>query len=738
VVVAPTRSSPPKEAIPPRRSSKKAKGKKRGFFRRFWWVFVGVPLLALLGVFGTLLFVYIKLDLPQRLPPIQSTYVYASDGKTLLATLHGAENRTVIGLNQMPDSLQQAVISVEDHGFYQHPAVDPVGIVRAAFADLIQHRVVQGGSTITQQLVKNVYAGNYVQNPDGSSTYETPPRTIGQKVREALLAIKLETKLSKQQILQQYLNTIYFGHGAYGVQAAAKTYFGVDAQDLAVWQSATLAGLITSPSYYDPYVNPKGAILRRNYALDQMANYGYLQSSRADQLKQHKVGVLPNDPSQEQFAPAAHEGHAEYFVEYTKQQLIDRYGSANVFGGGYQVTTSLDPQLQKAAWQAVHSHLPSRSDPEGSLVSIDPRTGQILAMVGGRDFQTSQVNLATTGMPGFAGSGRQAGSAFKAFTLATAMQQHYDLQKYWNGNTPIQIHDPNCAFNGQPWTVSNAEPAGGSYTLEHATWYSVNTVFAQVAVAVGPENIAQTARRMGIGEKLDAVCSITLGTDPVAPLQMANGYATLADDGVRHWATPFADVTNRRGKPVQDLNGSTSVASKGAQVLDRNDARLVTQALTGVVKYGTGTAAAVPGHDVAGKTGTAQSFVDAWFCGYTPQIATCVWVGYPKNDRTSLLGVEGVPEVFGGTIPAAIWQDYMSAALAGRRNIPFPAPTTTAGYTVGPPTPVAPPTTTPPTTTPPTPTRTPKPTPTPTPTPTPSPTPSPSVGPSGPQHRRGG
>jgi penicillin-binding protein 1A len=736
VAVATTKSTPPKEALPPKRAHRKAK--KRGFFRRYWWVFVGLPLLAGLGLFGTLLFVYIRLDLPARLPPIQSTYVYASDGKTLLATLHGAENRTVIRFDQMPDTLQQAVISVEDHGFYQHPAVDPVGVVRAAFADLIQHKVVQGGSTITQQLVKNVYAGNYVQNPDGSSTYETPPRTVSQKVREALLAIKLENKLSKQQILQQYLNTIYFGHGAYGVEAAAKTYFGVDAKDLNVWQSATLAGLITSPSYYDPYVNPKGAIVRRNYALDQMANYGYLRPSRAAQLQQHKVGVLRNDPSQEAFAPAAHDGHSEYFVEYTKQELIDRYGESNVFGGGYRVTTSLDENLQRAAWQAVHSHLPSTSDPQGSLVAIDPRNGEILAMVGGRNFQTSQVNLATTGMPGFAGSGRSAGSAFKAFTLAAAMQQHYDLQKYWNGPPSISIPDPRCNFNGQPWNVSNAEPAGGSYTLEHATWYSVNTVFAQVAVQVGPDKIAALAKKMGIGEKLDPVCSITLGTDPVAPLQMANGYATLAADGVRHWATPFAEVTNRRGKPVQDVNGSTTVASKGAQVLAPNDARLVTQALTGVVKYGTGTAAAIPGHDVAGKTGTAQSFVDAWFCGYTPQIVTCVWVGYPKNDRTSLYNVEGVPEVFGGTIPASIWHDFMSVALSGMPNRPFPSPTTTAGYTVGPATPAPPPTTAPPTTTPPTPTHTPKPTPSPTPSPSPSPTVSPSVEPSGMQLRRGG
>jgi penicillin-binding protein 1A len=723
----PARSGPkhaPKKAQKPQ--------KKKGFFRRYWWAFVLTPVLALLGVLLTLVYVYAHLQLPERLPPIQSTYVYASDGKTLLATLHGAENRTVIPFTSMPATLREAVISVEDHGFYQHHAIDPIGILRAAYTDIVKREVVQGGSTITQQLVKNVYAGTYVENGDGTTTYEVPPRTIGQKVREVLLSIKLENKLSKDQILAQYLNTIYFGHGAYGVEAAAKTYFGVDAADLTTWQSATLAGLITSPSYYDPYVNPEGAIVRRNYALDQMANYGYVPDERAAQLKDHKIGILADDPSKQLFTVEAERGHSQYFVEYAKQRLIDKYGDSNVFGGGYRVTTSLDLNLQQAAWQAVSSHLPDKDDPEAALVSIDPRTGQIVAMVGGRNYGKSQVNLATTGMKGFAGSGRQAGSAFKPFTLTAAMREHYNLHAYWHGPSSIEIPNKECYFNGEPWTVSNASDSeAGTFTLESATWHSVNTVFAQVAVAVGPENIVQAAHDLGIRAKLGAVCSITLGTLPVAPLEMTNAYATLAANGMRRWATPLLAVDTRRGKAVADLKDSSTVAPQPQRVLDANDAALVNQTLLGVVRYGTGTAAAVSGHDVAGKTGTAQNYVDAWFCGYTPQLATCVWVGYPKTDTEPLVSVEGVPAVFGGTIPAAIFHEFMTTALQGMPNKPFPEPRTTSGYTVGPQTPVPSPA--------PPPSPTPKPTKSPEPSPTRSPqptgTPSPSESPP-PQVRR--
>jgi penicillin-binding protein 1A len=658
----------------PKHTPKREPKAKRGFFRRFWWVFLVVPILGLIAVGGALVYAYSRIDLPKALPPIQSTYLYDRDGN-LLTPIHGAVDRTVIPLDEMPQSLRDAVIAVEDHGFYEHAGFDPVGIVRAAWTDLVKKEVVQGGSTITQQLVKLVYAGQYVQQPDGSEEYVIPPRTVKEKIREVMLAIKVEHELTKDQILARYLNTVYFGNGAYGVQAAAETYWGIDASELTVKQSATLAGIITAPSLFDPIAYPEDAKVRRDYALDQMVRYGYLPRDEADHLKATKV--LTDPPKQTFSAPL----DSEYFVDYAKRLLIKRFGSSQVFGGGLHVTTSLDLDLQRAAEEAVNAHLPSPEDPEGALVAIDPKTGEILAMVGGRDFKDSQVNLAVSGAKigrkHFGGSGRQAGSSFKPFTLAAAMANNYDLNAYWQGPGTITIPDPTCYTDGEPWTLSNAsDEESGTFSLKQATAYSVNTVFAQLAAALGPQTVADMAHALGIRSDLQPVCSITLGVEAVNPLEMTNAYATLADRGVRRWATPFVEVANRRGRSIAD------VESRPKQVLDANDADLVTYALEGVISGGTGTAANI-GRPAAGKTGTAQEYVDAWFCGYTPQLATCVWIGYPEGE-IPMTCVEGVCPVFGGTIPAAIWHDFMTAALADQPAEEFVTPSFD-GYTVGPP-----------------------------------------------------
>jgi penicillin-binding protein 1A len=670
---------------------------KKGFFRRFWWVFVAVPIVVVLAVGGGLVYAYSQIELPKTLPPIQSTFMYDRNG-SLLASIHGSVDRTLIPFDEMPESLRDAVVAVEDHGFYEHPGIDPVGIMRAAWTDLVKHDTVQGGSTITQQLVKQVYAGSYVKQPDGTQEYVVPPRTIKEKIREALLAIKLEQTLSKDQILTRYLNTIYLGHGAYGVEAAAKTYWGIDAADLSVKQSATLAGLITSPSRFDPIDHPEDSKVRRDYALDQMAHYGYLDQAKADDLKSEKV--LTDEQAEVINAPA----NSEYFVDYAKRYLIDKYGGAAVFGGGYRVTTSLDLGLQRAAEAAVNAHLPSPSDPEGALVAIDPQTGEILAMVGGRGFKASQVNLAVSGLrlrsETFGGTGRQAGSSFKAFTLAAAMHAGYDLNATWYGPGTITIPDTDCYTNGEPWQLSNASDSeAGYFSLRAATADSVNTVFAQVAAQLGPEKVVDMAHLLGIRSHLDPVCSITLGVEAVNPLEMTNAYATLAAHGARRYATPLVELANHNGKSIAD------VSRKPKQVLDANDADLVTYALEDVVTSGTGTAARLSDRPAAGKTGTAQDYVDAWFCGYTPQLATCVWVGYPQGE-IPMECVEGVCPVFGGTIPAAIWHDFMTVAMQGLPVESFTTPSF-EGHTVGPETPVY--------------------SPTPSPTPTPEPT-----GPTGP------
>jgi penicillin-binding protein 1A len=374
------------------------------------------------------------------------------------------------------------------------------------------------------------------------------------------------------------------------------------------------------------------------------------------------------------------------------------------------VTTTLDSAMQRAAEDAVANRLNDPGGPEAALVAIDPATGGVLAMYGGSSFERSQVNLAT----GDGGSGRQAGSAFKAFTLAAAMEQHYSLNSRWSGPASIEIPDPACYTDGAPWELSNASDSeNGTFTLASATAHSVNTVYAQVASAVTPPAIVDIAHRMGIESPLEPVCSITLGTQAVTPLEMTTAYATLAARGWRHRASPLGEVQLPNDEVVVRIN------ERGRQVLNTNDADLVTYALEGVVTGGTGTNASI-GRPVAGKTGTAQEYWDAWFCGYTPQLATCVWVGYPQGE-IPLENIEGYSAVFGGTIPALIWHDFMLEATAGMEVEDFVAPSF-EGYTEGPPTPVPVPA--------PSPSATPEPTESPEPEPTKSPTPPPTESPS--------
>jgi penicillin-binding protein 1A len=708
-----------------RKHAPRTKRSQRGFkawLKRWWWVFVVVPASAALLVLGMLVYVYSKLELPETPPPLQTTYIYDRDG-TQIATLHAGVDRTIIPISEMPKTLQHAVIAAEDKDFYQHPGIDPIGIVRAAWSDLVSGQVVQGGSTITQQLVKNVYAGQYVEDPvTHEQTYVVPPRTVGQKVRESLLAIKVEHEFTKDEILETYLNTVYFGHGAYGVQAAAQTYWQKDASDLTILESAMLAGLIQGPSAYDPVVDPQGAQVRRNYVLDRMVADGYLDADRAAAMKE--MPVTTNAIEIGLHFPAK----LGYFLDHTRRTLIDRYGESVVFGGGLKVTTTLDMDMQHAAEQAVANRLPSPEDPDAALVAIDPRTGGILAMYGGKNFNTDQVNLAT----GAGGTGRQAGSAFKMFTLVTALEQGYDLNARWSGPASITIPDPACYTNGQPWELSNASDSeSGTFTLLSATTHSVNTVYAQVASAVTPAAIVDVAHRLGIRSELEPVCSITLGTQSVTPLDMTDAYATIADRGVHHRSTPLEEVDHPDGT-VDEFN------QRGQQVIPQNDADLATYALETVITSGTGTNARLLDRPAAGKTGTNQEYRDAWFCGYTPQLAACVWVGHSEG-QISMTNVEGFPAVFGGTIPALIWHDFMTSALAGKPVRPFATPSF-EGYTQGPPTPVpvpAPSMTPSPTestspTPPPSESPSPSPSPSPTPTETPPPTPSPSPTPTEP------
>jgi penicillin-binding protein 1A len=613
--------------LPPTKPKTKAT-KRKGFLRRWWWAFVLPPVLLLVGGFGVLWYVYAHTPIPEFPTGEQTTLVYDRAGK-LVATLHGTINRIEVPLSDISPDLQHAVIAIEDKDFYHHGGVSFVSILRAGWADLTHGSVQQGGSTITQQYVKNVFTGG--------------ERTVARKVKEAIIAVKLEKAYSKDQILEKYLNTIYLGHGAYGVEAASKYYFGKSAKDLDPLQSATLAGLIAAPSSYDPIDHPDQNRVRRNVVLDDMAQQGYLTQGDAARLKQEPIKVKKKHPTFESSKYA-------YFVSFVSDTLQQRFGSSGTFSGGLRVTTTLDSAYQQAAEDAVASHLPSAKDPSAALVAIDPATGEIRALVGGRDFTKVKFNNATQAQ-------RQAGSSFKPFTLATAIEQKISPFSTWSGPSQITIDDPICENpDGTPWEPHNyGDESGGTMNLIQATAHSVNTIFAQLVVKVGPQNVADTAHAAGIASDLQPVCSITLGTQPVTPLEMADAYATFAARGVHHPPLAITEVKDAKGAVLD----SSDVESDRA--MPANDADIVTAALQAVVTEGTGTGAQLD-RPAAGKTGTTQNNGDAWFCGYVPQLVTCVWVGYQKGS-IPLENVEGVPLVFGGSIPAEIWHDFMTTAL---------------------------------------------------------------------------
>jgi penicillin-binding protein 1A len=583
-----------------------------------------------------------------RLGPLaQRSIVYAADG-TVLAVLHAEENRQPVPLAQVPTVLRQAVVDVEDVRFWDHDGVDLRGTLRALYANVHAGAIQQGGSTITQQLVKNtLLAGR---------------RDAGLKVKEAALAIRLEQHLSKRQILERYLNTVYFGNGAYGVQAAAERYFGQDVGRLDVAQAALLAGIIQDPAGYDPLAHPGAARRRRSEATGRMVAAGDLTPAQARAVD---AAPLPD----RLVPPVQQDGGTGYFVEQVKQQLLDdpRLGASPgqrydaLFKGGLQVHTTLDPRLEESALRHVDQILPDTGGRfTAALVSVDPRTGAVRALVGGPGFQQAKFNLATQGR-------RQAGSSFKVFTLMAALEAGHSPLDTINGSSPCTI--PNPGGTPDPWRPTNFEGEGhGTMTLTDATAHSVNCAYARLALIVGIDRVADVARRMGITTPLDPTPAMTLGglRNGVSPLEMASAYATLAADGVHHDPYFVDRVDGPSGRTL------FSTRPRGQRVVPAQDARVATSVLEQVVKRGTGVAARVPGHLVAGKTGTAEDYQDAWFVGYTPQVATSVWMGAPVGE-VPMRDVGGI-RVAGGTYPARIWSAFMADALAGLPDVGFPAP----------------------------------------------------------------
>jgi penicillin-binding protein 1A len=574
----------------------------------------------------------------------ENSFLYTNHMR-LLGVVPSATNRQPLPLRKISHWLPEATVAIEDARYWQHGALDYQGIARALYDDLSKGHIVQGGSTLTQQLVRNLYIGN-------------PQRTLSRKVKEACLAEKVFETHTRKQILGDYLNEVFYGRHAYGAQAAAQTYFSKDASELSLAQAALLAGLPQAPTTDDPITNPHAALARRNEVLRAMWKNGYISADKLRSATRKPLLLKPGHLYTQL--------HQPNFFGWATQELAKKLSQRQVELGGLKVRTTLDTRLQGLALHAVSSVLHTPTDPAAALVAIDPRTGAVKAMV---DYLPSgrrmQFNFATQ-------AHRSTGSSFKPITLATALTAGDSLYSTFYGPPEIFITDPQCATgpNSGAWDVHNyADESAGTMNLLDATANSVNTIFAQLVAKVGVRNVQTMAHHLGItssGDDFKTVCAMTLGSVGFTPLEMTDVYATFASGGVHHDPQAFESVRGPTGKQIK-LNTS------GQRALGPNVAAELTYALRGVVEHGTGTAAAIS-RPSAGKTGTAENFVDAWFCGYVPQLATCVWVGYPAGE-IPLLNVEGVSEVFGGSLPAEIWHDFMGPAVANLPVVPFPEPT---------------------------------------------------------------
>ena len=643
-----------------------SKGKRRSFLWRYRRLLFLLGLLVFTGLAGAG-YLLVRVPLPPEKVQAQTSFLTDADGERL-ALLTSDTNRVNVKLDDVPPVVIDAVLATEDKNFFEHGGLDPFGVVRATVADLRGSRSLQGGSTITQQYVKNAYLGS--------------DRTLARKLKEAALAIKVERKLDKQVILERYLNTIYFGRGAYGVQAGARAYFGKDVGALDLREAAYLAGLIRAPVGADALKNPKLAAHRRDSTLRSMERARFITREERDAVMAVPVEsyVVPKDEAEPTFALP--DKGTQYFVEYVRRQLVAKYGEATVLGGGLRVKTTLDLDMQAAAYDAVYGFLNRKDDPAGALVAID-ESGFVKAMVGGKDWGQSQVNLALGSDGG--GSGRQPGSTFKPFVLAEAVRQGYSVQS--SLPAPAEIVFPK-ANQGKDYPVDNYEEQdfGGSLNLIEATKNSVNTVYAQLIDVVGPQKVADLAHQAGVQSDLEPGLSLALGASEVSVLEMASSYTTFANRGEHVPPSVILEVTTADGRVLERARPEPT------KVLERRHADIVTYCLRQVVEGGSGVGAQF-GKPLAGKTGTTDDFGDAWFVGYTPKLTAAVWMGYPEGASKKMLNVRG-RKVNGGSFPSTIFKRFMEKATAGMDTGSFPNVTNFAGKALKPPSKAIIPTTT--------------------------------------------
>ena len=584
----------------------------------------------------------------------QNSFVYAADG-SLLGSIPAERNRQPVPLGQISPWLPQAAIAIEDRRFYQHGGVDYEGIARALLRDIRAGKVVEGGSTITQQLVRNLYIGR--------------ERTLKRKVKEACLAIKLSRAWSKNKILGTYLNQVYYGNHAYGIEAASQTYFSRPAKKLTLVQASLLAGLPQAPSVFDPFTDARQALIRRNQVLHAMLVNGDI-GRRAYRTAVHDTSLhlKPGHLYETIREP--------YFFSYVRDELISEYGANTVRSGGLRVYTTIDRRFQRAALASIRKTLYERTDPAAAVVAIDPRNGAIRAMTSlTPSGQHTQFNLV-------AQARRQAGSTFKTIVLTAAVAQGMDPNTTLYRSTPFTYRpDPFGSCETNWWCVTTYDNRYlGTTSVETATVHSDNTVFAQLTLDVGPENVAAMAKKLGVETPLATpdgayVPSLGLGAIAVSPLDMASAYATLAAGGVRSKPMAIRRVVLAGGKVDTDAGWGKP---QRRRVLSDGVASTVTRVLEQNMLYGTGVGAYF-GRPSAGKTGTTDNYADAWFCGYTPNLEATIWVGYPRAE-IPMLNVHG-SIVSGPGFPATIWKLFMESAIGSSEAVDFPEPKQEAHFT---------------------------------------------------------
>jgi membrane peptidoglycan carboxypeptidase len=645
-----------------------------------------VPAVAVAaGTIVGLIYAFARVPLPAEVPTAQTVVFLDQTGKREIGTLSAQENRRVVSLDRIPEHTRRAVLAAEDRDFYDHGAISYRGLARAAAANLLRRRISEGGSTITQQYVKNAFPG------------VGRDRTLFRKLKEAVLAVKLERKFSKDKILEFYLNTVYFGRGAYGIDAAARTYFsvpgrkGVTAQDLTPAQSALLAGVIRGPEFYGRKDHAASAKVRRNYILQAMVDRGWLSAKQGRAAMASKLGVSWAAKPQ-----GIANSRAPFFLEKVRQYLVARYGAQAVSLGGLRVRTTLDLDMQRQAEEAVNQALDVPSAPRAALVAMDPRTGAVRAMYGGRNFEGRQFNYATNAI-------RQAGSTMKPFVLARALSDGISVNSVFPGPEELIV-------DGEDFKNYDDENYG-QMTLTDATRLSVNTIYVQLMQQVQPRRVAQFARQHGLAAELDGrpgpdhdprpledapvlkpVLALSLGSGDVTTLQLASAFGTWANRGI-HMAPHLVErVVDSQGRVIEDHR-----RQQGTQVVAPIVADTMNLVLRGAVENGTGFRARLDGREVAGKTGTTSLYTDARFVGYTTDLVTSVWLGYDKPEE-KLVNVYGLRGVSGGTVPAQIWHNFMDVATRNRPNAPFVVPAELGGQVLNSTTSTAPPTTVPPST----------------------------------------